>query len=117
MSDFTRLRRPLAALVLPLLALALSACSKDEKKLDDVRPVRAIVQHVHGQEHREERKPEICQNEDDRARRCDHGGIEQHRTDREKQSFGDQAGIGITMVTACLQVTMCGAAQVIGQRG
>ncbi|MEW6371487.1 MAG: efflux RND transporter periplasmic adaptor subunit [Pseudomonadota bacterium] len=43
MSALTRLRRPLAALALPMFALFLSACSKDEKKLDDVRPVRAIV--------------------------------------------------------------------------
>ena len=43
MSDLSRLRRPLAALVLPLFALALSACSKEEKKPEDVRPVRAIV--------------------------------------------------------------------------
>ena len=44
MSASIRLRRPLAALALslPLLAL-LSACSRDEKKPEDVRPVRAIV--------------------------------------------------------------------------
>lgn len=47
MSALTRLRRPLAALALsvslPLFVLTLSGCSKDEKKPEDVRPVRAIV--------------------------------------------------------------------------
>ena len=38
-----RLRRPLAVLALPFCALLLSSCSKDEKKPEDVRPVRAIV--------------------------------------------------------------------------
>lgn len=39
----TPLRRPLAVLALPFCVLLLSSCSKDEKKPEDVRPVRAIV--------------------------------------------------------------------------
>ncbi len=38
-----RLRRPLAALSLPLCALLITACSKEAPKQEDVRPVRAIV--------------------------------------------------------------------------
>ncbi|MEN3277679.1 MAG: hypothetical protein V7631_3469 [Massilia sp.] len=43
MSAPTRLRRSLAVLAMPLCALLLAACSKDEPKIEDVRPVRAAV--------------------------------------------------------------------------
>jgi multidrug efflux system membrane fusion protein len=41
--DLHFLRRPLAVLALPLLAVLLSSCSKPAPKSEDVRPVRAIV--------------------------------------------------------------------------
>ncbi len=43
MSAPNQLRRPLAALAVPLCALLITVCSKEAPKQEDVRPVRAIV--------------------------------------------------------------------------
>ncbi len=77
--------------------------------------MRAVVQHVHGQQHRDERKGHIGEHESRRIRGRDHGAIQQRGYHNEEGALGNELRIGKAMVAACLQVVVRGTAQIVGE--
>jgi len=78
--------------------------------------MRAVVQHVHGQQHRDERKGHVGEHESRRVRGRDHDAIQQRGYHNEEGALGNELHIGKAMVAVRLQMVVRGTAQIFGQR-